>query len=120
MDEMFQSKCVQGSRWGLLVVDAKNVFNMANRQMELGQARCYWPKASRYLYNTYRGNADLIIRDNFDQLSSKGGVIQGDPMSMPLYAIATLPLIKSLLNAGMLMTLLLKVNLKTCWNGGIV
>src|SRR5436190_2375681 len=70
--------------------------NRSNRQMALWQARCLWPKAARFLYNTYRDNTEMIIRDNATQIFSKEGVIQGDPMSMPLYALATLPLIKLL------------------------
>lgn len=52
MSALFQSNCVPNSGWGMLLVDAKNAFNMSNRQLALWQARCYWPKAARYLYNT--------------------------------------------------------------------
>lgn len=66
----------------MLLVDAKNVFHMFNRQLAIWKARCYWPNAAIYLYKTYRGNSELIIRYIKTKLYSKEGVIQGNPTSM--------------------------------------
>lgn len=50
MDSLFQSKCIPNSRWGMLLVDAKNAFNMISRPFAIWQARCHWPRAARYIY----------------------------------------------------------------------
>lgn len=57
---------------------------MANRQISLWQARLYWPRPANDIYNTYRGNSELIICGTENEILSKEGVIQGDPLSMPL------------------------------------
>lgn len=96
MNDIFQNKCLPGSNWGMLLVDADNAFNSVNRQLALWQARIYWPHCARFLYNTYNGHAELVIRDSDMRLCSKEGVTQGDPLAMPLYALATLPIIKNM------------------------
>ena len=53
-------------------------------------------RASRYLFNTYRGWSHLIVKDCAGVLHSAEGVVQGDPLSMFAYAIATFPLIRTL------------------------
>ena len=53
----------------------------------------------RFLFNTYRGYAALFLQGSSDYLLSKEGVTQGDPLSMMLYAVAILPLIRSLKNS---------------------
>lgn len=96
MNDLFQKKCQPRSNWGMLLVDANNAFNSMNRQLALWQARIYWPHCARFLYNTYNGHAELVIRDSDMRLYSKEGVTQGDPLAMPLYALATLPIINKL------------------------
>ena len=86
--------------WGLLLVDATNAFNSVNRVAALWNARVLWPRCSRYLFNTYRGYASLLLQDGSKSLLSKEGVTQGDPLSMMLYAVAVLPLIRSLRAPG--------------------
>ena len=44
------------------------------------------------MINTYRSAAGLFIAG--DTLLSEEGTTQGDPLAMPMYALATLPLIK--------------------------
>ena len=79
---------------GMLVIDATNAFNSINRVSLLWNVRVLWPRASRFIFNTYRGWAPLVVRGSEDVLFSREGIIQGDPLSMFLYAIATLPLIE--------------------------
>lgn len=46
MTTLFESNCNPDSNWGMLLVDAKNAFNMINRQHALWQARYRWPLSS--------------------------------------------------------------------------
>jgi hypothetical protein len=85
--------------YGMLLVDASNAFNAVNRIAALWNARQKWPSAARFLFNTYRGYSLLVIRSSAASgagtiMLSREGVTQGDPMSMFLYAIAILPLIR--------------------------
>ena len=54
------------------------------------------PRCARFVFNTYRGWPVLVMRGMSDYILSKEGVTQGDPLSMYVYAIGTLPLIQSL------------------------
>ena len=67
-----------------------------NRVTALWNARILWPQCSRFLFNTYRGHAALIVHGSNEYLFSREGVTQGDPLSMLFYAVAILPLIESL------------------------
>ena len=84
--------------WGVLMVDASNAFNSINRLAILWNARVPWPQCSRFLFNTYRGWAPLFMKGTSTILYSQEGVTQGDPLSMLVYAIGTLPLIRTLKN----------------------
>ena len=61
-------------------------------------ARILWSRCYCFLFNTYRGWSVLVLQGYSDFLYSKEGVMQGDPLSMFMYAIGTLPLIYSLRN----------------------
>ena len=76
---------------GVLLVDASNAFNSLNRQTALQNARRLCPSLATMLINTYREPTDLFV--DGDVLSSREGTTQGDPLAMPMYAIATAPLI---------------------------
>lgn len=89
-NELFE---VSDDSHGMLLIDAKNAFNSINRLSLLWNVRVLWPRASRFIFNTYRGWAPLVIKGCDETLYSEEGIIQGDPLSMFLYAIATLPLI---------------------------
>ena len=84
------------SGWGVLLVDASNAFNTLNHVALLWNVRILLPHYSRFVFNTYQGWATLVVRSSNEHLYSMDGVTQGDPLSMFLYAVGTLPLIQSL------------------------
>ena len=94
LNELFDVRRVDG--WGILMVDAKNAFNSLNRCAALWNVRVLWPRCSRFLFNSYRGWSALVVRGSDSLMFSKEGVTQGDPLSMFLYAVSTVPLISSL------------------------
>ena len=98
MNSLFVDHQCFTSSWGVLMVDASNAFNSLNRTAMLLHARVLWPRCARCLFNTYRGWSMLVVRAASECLYSKEGVTQGDPLSMFMYAIGTLPLIRSLHN----------------------
>lgn len=81
---------------GMLVIDAKNAFNSINRMSLLWNVHVLWPRASRFIFNTYRGWSSLILKGSNESIPCREGIVQGDPLSMFLYAIATKPLIRGL------------------------
>ena len=78
----------------VLLVDASNAFNSLNRQVALHNISRICPPLSTILINTYRAPTDLFV--NGDTILSQEGTTQGDPLAMPMYAPATIPLIKEL------------------------
>ena len=94
MHDLFEEH--KGSGWGVLLVDASNAFNSLNRKAALWNARHLWPRGCRFLYNTYKGPAALLVSGSSTLLFSQEGVTQGDPLSMAFYALSVLPLIRSL------------------------
>ena len=78
----------------VLLVDASNAFNALNRQVALRNIRSLCPSIATILINTYRAPTDLFVDGS--SLLSQEGTTQGDPLAMPMYAVATLPLIHSL------------------------
>jgi len=78
----------------ILLVDASNAFNSLNRIVALHNIRQLCPPFATLLINTYRSPASLFISG--DVLMSEEGTTQGDPLAMPMYALATIPLLKQL------------------------
>ena len=89
----------------VLLVDATNSLN---RQVALQNIRRPYPPLATILINTYRAPTELFA--DGDTLLSQEGTTQGDPLAMPMYALATIPLIKklsaTLSRSGMQTTLL--------------
>jgi len=78
----------------ILLVDASNAFNALNRIVALHNIQYICPPLATILINCYRSPAALYISG--DILYSQEGTTQGDPLAMPMYALATLPLIARL------------------------
>ena len=76
------------------MVDATNAFNYLNRNVALQNIQFNCPETATILINTYRRPLVLMIDEQ--ELLSEDGTTQGDPLSMPMYAISVLPLIRRL------------------------
>ena len=79
--------------WGILMVDASNAFKSLNRMALLWNTCELWLRCLRFIINTYRGWSPLLMKGLSQLLYSEEGVTQGDPLSMILYAVGTLPLV---------------------------
>ena len=75
----------------ILLVDASNAFNTLNRQVALANISVNCPAILPVLANTYRQPSFLFVGG--EVLISKEGTTQGDPLAMPMYALATVPLL---------------------------
>ena len=78
----------------ILLVDASNAFNSLNRQSALLNIQRLCPSIATALTNTYRALSKLYV--DGDMLLLQEGTTQGDPLAMPMYALATIPLIRKL------------------------
>ena len=78
----------------LLLADASNAFNSLNRQTALHNIQRLCPSLATALINTYRAPSELYV--DRDVLLSREETTQGDPLAMPMYALATIPLIRNL------------------------
>ena len=78
----------------ILLVDASNAFNSLNCSVALHNIQQLRPSLACVLINTYRSPASLYVSG--DTLLSEEGTTQGDPLAMPMYAIAMIPLIRCL------------------------
>ena len=82
-----------------MFIDAEDGFNKESRLACLWTTRHLWPRGCRYAFNCYRHQAKCYVRNCGEEpiiLLSKEGVAQGDPMSMLLYGLGTVPLAKLL------------------------
>ena len=78
-----------------LLVDATNAFNKLNRKTALYNIQLLCPKISRYIINTYRRPARLILNNGME-ITSREGTTQGDNLAMAFYAVSIKPLIDRL------------------------
>ena len=85
-------ECCMKDTEAVLLIDASNAFNSLNH-VALHNIQFTCPKLSTVLYNTYRAPSDLYIDE---VILSQEGTTQGDPLAMPTYALATIPLIDQL------------------------
>eukprot|EP00111_Clytia_hemisphaerica_P004992 TCONS_00014349-protein len=76
----------------ILLVDASNAFNTLNRNAFLHNIKRLCPASSTYVSNCYQRKSRLFVMGG-SELSSSEGTTQGDPMSMPTYAIGLMPLL---------------------------
>ena len=75
-------------------MDANNAFNSLNRTSALHNIRHLCPELATIIINCYREPVNLF--EGGTTLLSQEGSTQGDPLAMPYYALATVPLIKIL------------------------
>ena len=87
----------QDEREAALFVDVSNAFNSLNHDASLHNIRFLCPSISTILINTYRVPTELFM--DGEVMFSREGTTQGDPLAMPMYAVATIPLIKRLPNS---------------------
>ena len=76
----------------ILLIDAANAFNSINRDAMMKNIGRICPIAYVYAYNCYSVHARLFVLGGAE-IKSKEGTTQGDPTSMALYALGSLPLI---------------------------
>ena len=75
-------------------MDASNAFNLLIRDVALHNFQHLCPSLSTILINLYREATELFV-DGIT-LSSVEGTTQGDSLALPMYALATVPLISHL------------------------
>ena len=78
----------------ILLVDASNAFNALNRQVALQNIRHLCPPIATILINSYGNSTELFV--DGEVILSQGGTTQGDPLAMPMYGLATIPIIRKL------------------------
>ena len=97
MNELFNSEETEG----ILLVDASNAFNSISRSAALWNCRILsGPRASRFLFNSYRCFAVIILKgptpSNIHVVLSREGTTQGCPLAMLMYAVGVQPLVTRL------------------------
>ena len=73
----------------VLLVNATNTFNSLNHQVALQSIRRLCPPLTTILINTYRAPTELFV--DGDILLSQEGTMQGDPLSMFIHVLTTIP-----------------------------
>ena len=69
-----------------------NAFNSINRKVMLYNIKFICPAMVVYTYNCYSTASRLFVQGG-KEISSAECTTQGDPIAMPLYAVAIAPLI---------------------------
>jgi hypothetical protein len=89
----------QEEEWGFLLINACNAFNEQNWMAMLWTIWYEWPSEARFVFNCYRHWGILMIHSNNGTgtfIYSKEGITKGDPISMFIYGLGLLPLIRQL------------------------
>ena len=73
-------------------------FNSLNRVVALQNVRRLCPALAPVIINTYRGRAELFVMGQV--IFSQEGTTQGDPLAMAMYALAVVPLLRSIHTDG--------------------
>ncbi|XP_028417275.1 uncharacterized protein LOC114541674 [Dendronephthya gigantea] len=76
----------------VLLVDATNAFNSINRKIMLHNIQYICPAMAVYTFNCYVTASRLFVQGG-KEIASAEGTTQGDPLAMPLYAVAITPLL---------------------------
>jgi len=98
MNELFENHQDQPTGWGILLVDATNAFNSLNCAAMLLHVHALWLHCAHIFFLTHIKAVCVGLKGSTTLLYSKEGDTQGDLLSMFMYAIETLPLIRSLHN----------------------
>ena len=80
---------------GVLFLDASNAFNSINRKAMINNLQHTCPTIANCIRNTYSFPSRLFVQGGVE-IESSEGTTQGDPLAMPSYALAILPLLQSL------------------------
>ena len=75
-----------GDGEAVLLVDASNAFNSSNREAMIHNPQVICPA---FAINYYRAPTALFVGG--ESILSTEGTTQGDPLSMAIYSLATLP-----------------------------
>ena len=73
----------------VLLVDATNAFNSINRKVMLHNIKYICPAMAVYTFNCYVTFSRWFVQGGKEIVSAEG-TTQGDPLAMPLYAVAKL------------------------------
>ena len=94
MKELFEREQSEA----VLLVDAANAFNIVNRQVLLHNISISCPSIATFVKNCYQTAARLFVIGG-QELRSREGTTQGDPLGIAIYAIAISPLLDILIAA---------------------
>eukprot|EP00957_Ditylum_brightwellii_P000166 13089-Ditylum_brightwellii.AAC.1 len=67
--------------WGILLVDAGNVFYELNCKAMLWHVQHYWPSGCQHAFNIYHHWKVSVLQGADEFVYSKEGVTQGDQMA---------------------------------------
>ena len=96
INDVFNEKSSQGQ--SLMLLDAANAFNSVNLEAALLNAGREWPRGSTFFFNSYQSPSELFFQGSNESLFSYEGTTQGDPLSILLYGMALMPMIRRLRN----------------------
>jgi len=80
----------------ILMIDASNAFNLVSREVFLHNVKIVCPDITTFASNCYSCPARLFVIGGVELLSMEG-TTKGDPIAMPVNAIAIIPLLMMLL-----------------------